>query len=337
VIGHTHRTSIIKHLGISPFQICFGIQPNLAVDCTLQPNLANLPTSVKTYFQAMEPQLKLMSETVRENRSHVLPKDKHSHKCIPRWTGPYLVIQIFPDYNVYRIQHCQTLKICPSLINADRLRLCVTGRDRYYCNMQNVAADADSESDRLIPASEQYFGATDRPILQQEADQQQTDGIAQQQLPTADQSIHRARRLDGRNTATPAAPTQWAERSRSKPAVAAPLPLSMNGQSRSLQGDSTASMNRSTHSQGNGQPVTQLLDNNNTVQLDGAVSQDVTSTPTVADADNNEQWCDIKKIAAHQKRGAIVYYKVLWSTRGTSWVKDQDVSDYAKDCYWTMK
>jgi len=65
VIGHAHRTSIIKHLGISPFQICFRIQPNLPVDCTLQPNLANLPTSVKTYFQAMELQLKLMRETVR--------------------------------------------------------------------------------------------------------------------------------------------------------------------------------------------------------------------------------------------------------------------------------
>jgi len=176
---------------------------------------------------------------------------------------------------------------------------------------------------------------TDRPTLQQEADKQQTDSIAQQQLPTADQSIHRAGRLDGRNTA--AAQTQWAERSRSKPAVAAPLPLSMNGQSRSLQSDSTASMNRSTHSQGDGQPVTQLLDNDNTAQLDGAVSQNATTTSTVADADDNGQWCDIKKIVAHQKQGAIVYYKVLWSTRDTSWVKDQDVSDYAKDCYWTMK
>jgi len=68
VIGHAHRTSVIKHLGISPFQVCFGIKPNLPVDCTSQPNLTNLPTSVKAYFEAMEPQLKLMRETVRENQ-----------------------------------------------------------------------------------------------------------------------------------------------------------------------------------------------------------------------------------------------------------------------------
>jgi len=106
---------------------------------------ANIQTAAEYNKQRITKPIRFRLQDRVWLRSHVLPKDKHAHKCIPRCTGPYLVIQIFPDYNVYRIQHCQTLKICPSLINADRLRLCVTGRDRFYTNTQNVATDVDSE------------------------------------------------------------------------------------------------------------------------------------------------------------------------------------------------
>jgi len=118
----------------------------------------------------MDSQLKLLRETVRENQMRAneqtstaydtkfgtkLPtftvsdrvwlhepvpsKVKLGHKIAKKFQGPYLILESFPEYHVYKLQNCSTKKILPSLIHANRLRLCNTTCDAFYSKNNTTA------------------------------------------------------------------------------------------------------------------------------------------------------------------------------------------------------
>jgi len=161
-IGHAFRTSVLKQIGCSPFEVVFGQKPRLPIDETLLPP-TSLPTNAKTYYEKMEPKLRILHETVRQNqieahrqtakthdakytvrepkfcvgdRVYLLenPKSKikHAHKMLKKFQGPYLILESYPDYRTFKIQRCETKKVHPSLIHADRLRLCDHNREKLY-------------------------------------------------------------------------------------------------------------------------------------------------------------------------------------------------------------
>ena len=59
-------------------------------------------------------------------------KIKHAHKMLKKFQGPYLILESYPDYRTFKIQRCETKKVHPSLIHADRLRLCDHNREKLY-------------------------------------------------------------------------------------------------------------------------------------------------------------------------------------------------------------
>jgi len=46
-------------------------------------------------------------------------------------------LEVYPEYHTYKLQHCNKKKIYPSLIHANRFRLCNTGRDALYSKYGN--------------------------------------------------------------------------------------------------------------------------------------------------------------------------------------------------------
>jgi len=140
----------------------FGQKPRLPIDETLLPP-TSLPTNAKDYFNKMKPKLRILRETVRRhqieahkqtakthdakhtvkepkfsvgNRVYLLEnaksKIKHAHKMLKKFQGPYLILESYPDFRTYKVQHCETKKVHPSLIHADRLRLCDDNREKLY-------------------------------------------------------------------------------------------------------------------------------------------------------------------------------------------------------------
>jgi len=84
-IGHAFRTSVLKQIGFSPFQVVFGQKPRLPIDETLLP-LTSLPTTAKKYYEQMEPKLRILRETVRRNQTdaHKQTAKTHDAKYIVR-------------------------------------------------------------------------------------------------------------------------------------------------------------------------------------------------------------------------------------------------------------
>jgi len=164
-IGHSFRTSVVKNLQYSPFRVVFGFDPNLPVDILLRSDTRAMPANVQSYVEAMEPQFKILREMVKENQKQAncrtaeqydkkpgvknaglrlgdrvwlldakAPREKHAHKVIPKFSGPYLIIGANQTYHVYKIQHCETAKVWPSWVHFNRLRLLVDDRDKFYVN-----------------------------------------------------------------------------------------------------------------------------------------------------------------------------------------------------------
>ena len=67
-IGHAFRTSVLKQIGCTPFEVVFGQKPRLPIDETLLPP-TSLPINAKSYFNKMEPKLRILRDTVR--RHHI--------------------------------------------------------------------------------------------------------------------------------------------------------------------------------------------------------------------------------------------------------------------------
>jgi len=119
----------------------------------------------------MQPQLEILQESVRRNQLQSSTKTKKTHdahhnvkipnfavenrvclneqpasklklghKTSQKFKGPYLIVEANKDFYTYKLQNCKNNKIHPSLIHADRLRLCNTERDQFY---SNIAVQAD--------------------------------------------------------------------------------------------------------------------------------------------------------------------------------------------------
>jgi len=66
-IAFSFRTTVVKSLGVSPYNVVFNRKPHLVVDeLLLLPE--NLPKTAKAYFDAMKPKLEILRETVRQNQ-----------------------------------------------------------------------------------------------------------------------------------------------------------------------------------------------------------------------------------------------------------------------------
>ena len=113
-------------------------------------------------------------------------KIKHAHKMLKRFQGPYLILNSYPDFRTYKIQHCETKKLHPSLIHADRLRLCDDNREKLYSrhfvpgtevetglkrDRQNQAATVEGlAAHQEARTDEQIDNKSDREIDQQSAE-----------------------------------------------------------------------------------------------------------------------------------------------------------------------
>ena len=198
-IGFTFRTSVVKSLGMSPYQLVFGIEPRVPIDDILLPS-RNLPANAQCYFSHMNSQLQLLRETARQNQIEAnartavtynarhgvkMPifaagdrvwlhdprttKEKLGHKIAKKWRGPFLILQASPEYHVYKLQDCATQKELPSLIHANRLRLFNTSRDEFYTK-NNTTLQTDSSAD-------DYTGAAADASRQQQHGAQSADTL----------------------------------------------------------------------------------------------------------------------------------------------------------------
>jgi len=167
-IAFSFRTSVVKSLGITPYELVFGLKPRLPVDNLLLPP-KNLPKSAKAYFEKIKPQLEILHQTVRENQLELhldtkqyhaakttvrpptfkvgdrvwlleptVSKVKLSHKVQKKFIGPFLVLEAYPEYCTFKLQNCATQKILPSLIHSDRLKLCDSTRDDLFSKYTNA-------------------------------------------------------------------------------------------------------------------------------------------------------------------------------------------------------
>jgi len=167
-IAFFFRTSVVKSLGVTPYELVFGFKPRLPVDNLLLPS-RNLPNSARAYFKKMKPQLEILREHVRQNQlqSHldtkryddvkttvrpptfkvanrvwlreVTPsKVKLGHKVQKMFIGPFLILEAYPDFCTFKLQNCTTQKILPSLTYSDRLKLCDSGRDKLFSKYNDV-------------------------------------------------------------------------------------------------------------------------------------------------------------------------------------------------------
>jgi len=168
-IAFVHRTSVVKSIGYSPYRVVFGFDPYLALDDALLPS-RNLPRNVQCYFSQMEPQLKILREAVRCNQlaanektvathdakyntkvpafsvaDRVLlleperSKVKLGHKIGKKFRGPFLILEAYPEFHVYKLQDCETKKVLPSMIHANRIRAFHSDRDRFFAKNAETA------------------------------------------------------------------------------------------------------------------------------------------------------------------------------------------------------
>jgi len=167
-IAFSFRTSVVKSLGVTPYELVFCLKPRLPVDNLLLPS-KNLPKSARAYFEKMKPQLEILHEHVRQNQlqSHLDTKRYHDakttvrpptfkvadrvwlreatplkvklgHKVQKKFIGPFLILEAYPDFCTFKLQNCAMQKILPSLIHSDRLKLCESGRDELFSKYNDV-------------------------------------------------------------------------------------------------------------------------------------------------------------------------------------------------------
>jgi len=183
-IAFSFRTSVVKSLEITPYELVFCLKPRLSVDNLLLPP-KNLSKSAKAYFEKIKPQLKILPQTVRENQleSHlntkryhdakttvrpptfkvgdrvwllepILSKVKLGHKVQKKFIGPFLVLAAYPDHCPFKLQNCATQKILSSLIHSYRLKLSDSTRNDLfskYTNATDTVADTAMTTKDAVP------------------------------------------------------------------------------------------------------------------------------------------------------------------------------------------
>jgi len=70
---------------------------------------------------------------------------------------------------------------------------------------------------------------------------------------------------------------------------------------------------------------------------DSVAEKTHTDSATDGDTNTTSEWCEIKRFLRHAKRKGEVMYQVQWTDRTKSWVAESDITEYAKDLYWTAK
>ena len=86
-----------------------------------------------------------MSETRVYLLENSKSKIKHAHKMLKKFQGFYLILESYPDFRTFKIQHCKTKKVHPSLIHSDRLRLCVHNREKMYSRHFVLSTEVESK------------------------------------------------------------------------------------------------------------------------------------------------------------------------------------------------
>jgi len=162
-IAHAYRTSVVKNLGYSPYQIVFGRQPHMPLDGLLGLQDDEVPSDMSLYMKGMSERLAVLRKLVKENQlaahartavqynrkvvdkcsqfrigmrvwmySPQVSKQKHAHKILPRWRGPFLIVGENHDYHTFKLQDCKTQKLWKSWVHVNRLQMVNNERDRFY-------------------------------------------------------------------------------------------------------------------------------------------------------------------------------------------------------------
>jgi len=250
-------------------------------------------------------------------------KVKLGHKTSQKFKGPYLIVKANPDFFTYKLQNCTNNKVHPSLIHANRLRLCDTERDGFYSKIA-VQSDVKTNMDGNTISKT----ATDSSM---EASHKEADVTKALPLPlqTADNTAAA--------TTMPAAPKQSADaarKQRRKQRIFYRSKANGTSQTAATAQCATNDTQVLTRDKQTSRPTVCRR----TVVPTG--EQTVSSQPQdglLSSSTQDEGWFSIKRILNLQKRGSRMFYKVEWSTGETSWVAQKDVSDFAKDMYWLEK
>jgi O-acetyl-ADP-ribose deacetylase (regulator of RNase III) len=147
-IAMSHRGSATTNLQLSPFEVLHGRPMVMFCDASLLTETADSP-SLTAYRKEVAPKLEILHEIAMQNadESARRQRDKRNVGSIPpsykvadkvlshdistkigdaakltkRWTGPFIVTEVLPNYN-YKLQCLKTGRDLKRSVNASRLR-----------------------------------------------------------------------------------------------------------------------------------------------------------------------------------------------------------------------
>jgi len=238
----------------------------------------------------------------------------------------------------------------PSLIHADRLRLCDDNREKLYSrhfvpstkvktglkrDRKNQAANAAGLAARQQSRTdEQIDNNLDRKTDHRSAESVGRETAAQHLLPRRLLSSRREGMTEERNTT----PT-------SQSALGLPTTLRATEQQNITDDEAKAADQQKKLF-----PTRVILPTKRpkaTRNVTNGTSSSLAEVTDSAQSDNSAQlrqqaglgngWFSIQKILKHQKRGNKMFYQVLWDDDSTSWKPKRDVSKFAVDSYWIAK
>jgi len=237
-IVFSFHTSVVKSLGVTPYELVFGLKPRLSVHNLLLPS-KNLPKSARVYFEKIKPKLEILRETVRKNHleSHLdtkryydvkttvraptfkvgdrvwlleptLSKVKLGHKVQKKFINPFLVLEAYPDFCTFKLQNCATQKILRSFIHSNRLKLCDSGRDELFSKYNNVTdtvADTATTTNDAVTDSTRSLTDNEKTVDNSHTTSLRTNGSrALLPLSISTQGLSAASRTTNENATTTA-------------------------------------------------------------------------------------------------------------------------------------
>jgi len=362
-IAFSFRTSVVKSLGVTPYELVFGLKPRLPVDnLLLPPN--NLPKSARVYFEKMRPQLEILRENVRQNQlqSHLDTKRFHDakttvrpstfkvadrvwlreatpskvklgHKVQKKFIGPFLVLEAYPDFCTFKLQNSATQKILPSLIHSDRLKLCDSGRDELFSKYNDVT---DTVTDTPETENDDVMDST-----RSSADKGKTvDNSRTTSLRTNGSTafLPQCRPTTENATASDTESKQADKRSKRPVRIFTRTRTTRRAENADAESDIAA----------NASTAAATAATNKSPGVEERHASHALTMPAQAQSANTDgqngnsvggflDWYEIKCILAHRKRGLSIFYKILWHDDSISWVPERDVTNVATDKYWLSR
>jgi hypothetical protein len=157
-IAMSHRGSATTNLQLSPFEVLYGRPMIMFCDAGLLTETADSP-SLTAYRKEVAPKLEILHELAMQNAagSASRQRDKRNVGSIPpsykvadkdllydtstkigdsvkltkRWTGPFIVTEVLPNYN-YKLQCLKTGRDLKRSVHASRLRPLKTMLNDYW-------------------------------------------------------------------------------------------------------------------------------------------------------------------------------------------------------------